>query len=208
MLLAAWIAVKWMSGRTRTAVIATLAVVTVASFVFCVVFTITNPAPAYFVTFGRMWQFGVGALIALVPMLRVHRAGPSFILGWGGVLLLIYVAFTFDALTPFPGYAALLPTLGAAAIISASNTDRWWYPTRVLSWRPAQFVGDISYSLYLWHWPLIVIAPSVPFWGLTIYHRLALLVLCFVLAWLTKRFVEDPMRRWKGLTARRPRVTL
>ena len=208
MLLAAWIAVKWLSGRARTAVVATLGVVTVVSFAFCVVFTLTDPAPAYFVTFGRMWQFGVGALIALLPMLRVHRPAPSFILGWGGVLLLVYVAFTFDALTPFPGYAALLPTLGAGATIAASNTDRWWYPTRVLALRPAQFVGDISYSLYLWHWPLIVIAPSVPFWGLTIYHRLALLVLCFVLAWLTKRFVEDPMRRWKGLTARRPRVTL
>jgi peptidoglycan/LPS O-acetylase OafA/YrhL len=208
MLLAAWIAVKWLSGRARTAVVGVLAVVTVVSFVFCVVFTLTDPAPAYFVTFGRMWQFGVGALIALVPMLRIRNAGASFVLGWGGVLLLVYVAFTFDALTPFPGYAALLPTLGAAAIIAASNTDRWWYPTRVLSLRPAQFVGDISYSLYLWHWPLIVIAPSVPFWGLTIYHRLALLVLCFVLAWLTKRFVEDPMRRFKPLTSRRARVTL
>ncbi|HET8928844.1 MAG TPA: acyltransferase family protein [Microbacterium sp.] len=208
MLLAAWIAVKWMSGRARSAVVGTLVVVTVASFIFCVVFTLTNPAPAYFVTFGRMWQFGVGALIALVPMLRVRSPGASFVLGWGGVVLLVYVAFTFDALTPFPGYAALLPTLGAAAIISASNSERWWYPTRILALRPAQFVGDISYSLYLWHWPLIVIAPSVPFWGLTIYHRIALLVLCFVLAWLTKRFVEDPMRRWKGLTARRARVTL
>ena len=93
-------------------------------------------------------------------------------------------------------------------MIVASNTERWWYPTRVLALRPAQFVGDISYSLYLWHWPLIVIAPSVPFWGLTIYHRVALLLLCFVLAWLTKRFVEDPARAWKVLTSRPARVTL
>ena len=78
----------------------------------------------------------------------------------------------------------------------------------MLAVRPARFVGDISYSLYLWHWPLIVIAPSVPFWGLTIYHRVALLAICFVLAWLTKRWVEDPARRWKALTTRRPRVTL
>lgn len=208
MLLAAWIAVKWLKGDRRRMVIVVLGVVSAASLVFCVVFTLTDPAPAYFVTFGRMWQFGLGALIALVPMLRVRNAAASFVLGWGGVLLLLYVAFTFDALTPFPGYAALLPALGAAAIISASNTARWWYPTRVLSWRPAQFVGDISYSLYLWHWPLIIIAPSVPFWGLTIYHRVALLVLCFVLAWLTKRFVEDPFRRFRPLTSRPARVTL
>jgi peptidoglycan/LPS O-acetylase OafA/YrhL len=208
MLLAAWIGVKWFRGARRRAVISTLAVVSVVSFVFCVVFTMTNPAPAYFVTFGRMWQFGVGAMIALVPLLRVRHAIGSFVLGWGGIAVLVFVIFQFDGQTPFPGYMAVLPTLGAAAVIAASNADRWWYPTRVLAIRPAQFVGDISYSLYLWHWPLIIIAPSVPFWGLTIYHRVALLALCFVLAWLTKRFVEDPVRGWKVLTSRPARVTL
>ncbi|WP_106814069.1 acyltransferase family protein [Microbacterium timonense] len=208
MLLAAWVAVKWLRGARRRAVIVALGLVSIASFVFCVIFTITDPAPAYFVTFGRMWQFGVGAMIALVPRLRVSNAIGSFVLGWGGILLLVFVTFTFDGQTPFPGYMAALPTLGAAAIIAASNTERWWYATRVLAIRPAQFVGDISYSLYLWHWPLIVIAPSVPFWGLTIYHRVALLVLCFVLAWLTKRFVEDPVRSWRVLTSRPARVTL
>ncbi|MBD8024547.1 acyltransferase family protein [Microbacterium gallinarum] len=208
MLLAAWIGVKFFRGARRRAVITALAIVTVVSFVFCVVFTITNPAPAYFVTFGRMWQFGVGALIALVPLLRVRNAIGSFVLGWGGVLVLVYAIFTFDGQTPFPGYMAAIPTLGAAAVLAASNTERWWYPTRILAIRPAQFVGDISYSLYLWHWPLIIIAPSVPFWGLTIYHRVALLILCFVLAWLTKKFVEDPARSWKVLTSRPARVTL
>lgn len=208
MLLAAWVGVKWFRGARRRAVIATLAIVSVVSFVFCVIFTITDPAPAYFVTFGRMWQFGLGAMVALIPMLRVRNALASFVLGWGGIAVLVFVIFRFDSQTPFPGYMALLPTLGAAAVIAASNTARWWYPTRILSLRPAQFVGDISYSLYLWHWPLIIIAPSVPFWGLTIYHRVALLLLCFVLAWLTKRFVEDPARSWKALTSRPARVTL
>ncbi len=208
MLLAAWIAARWLRGRSRVTVVATLGVVTVASFVFCVWFTLTNPAPAYFVTFGRMWQFGLGAMIALVPRLRPHSAAVSFVLGWGGILALLYTAFRFDGQTPFPGYAAALPALGAAAVIAASNTRRWWYPTRILSLRPARFVGDISYSLYLWHWPLIIIAPSVPFWGLSIYHRVALLAICFVLAWLTKRFVEDPVRRWRVLTSRPARVSL
>ena len=207
-LLAAWIGVKYFRGSRRRVVVVILAVVSAASFVFCVVYTITDPAPAYFVTFGRMWQFGVGAMIALVPGLRLRNAVGSFVLGWAGILILVFVIFRFDAQTPFPGYAAALPTLGAAAIIAASNTSRWWYPTRLLSLRPARFVGDISYSLYLWHWPLIIIAPSVPFWGLTIYHRVALLALCFVLAWLTKRFVEDPARSWKALTSRPARVTL
>lgn len=208
MLLAAWIGVKAFRGRRRAAILIVLGGVSILSLVFCIVFTATQPAPAYFVTFGRMWEFGLGAMLALVPALKVKNPWLSFVLGWAGVLALVFTAFRFDQNTPFPGYTALLPALGAAAIIAASNTGRWWQPTRVLALRPARFVGDISYSLYLWHWPLIVIAPSVPFWGLTIYHRVALLVLCFVLAWLTKRWVEDPMRRWKVLTGRRPRVTL
>ncbi|WP_426182913.1 acyltransferase family protein [Microbacterium sp. TWP3-1-2b2] len=208
MLLAAWISVKWFRGvRLRAAAVA-IGAVSIASFVFCVVYTMTDPAPAYFITMGRMWQFGVGAIIALVPVLRVRNAVLSFVLGWAGIIALVYTAFRFDGQTPFPGYTALLPTLGAAAIIAASNTDRWWYPTRLLSVPPMRFTGDISYSLYLWHWPLIIIAPSVPFWGLTIYHRVALLIICFVLAWLTKRFVEDPARSWKPLTSRPPKVTL
>ena len=111
MLLAAWIGVKWFRGARRRAVIADArASSSVVSFVFCVVFTITNPAPAYFVTFGRMWQFGVGAMIALVPMLRVRNAIGSFVLGWAGILVLLYVASSrFDGQTPFPGYMAALP---------------------------------------------------------------------------------------------------
>ena len=210
MLLAAWIAREVVPRRASTGGHRSRsAIVSVVSFIFCVDLQRSPiPAPAYFVTFGRMWQFGLGAMVALIPMLRVRNALASFVLGWGGIAVLLYVIFRFDAQTPFPGYMALLPTPGATAVIAASNTKRWWYPTRILSLRPAQFVGDISGRLYLWHWPLIIIAPSVPFWGLTIYHRVALLLLCFVLAWLTKRFVEDPARSWKALTSRPARVTL
>lgn len=208
MLLAAWIGVRFARGHVRQWTLIVLGAVSLASFAFCVWFTATNPAPAYFVTPARMWEFGVGAALALLPALKLRHPLAQLVLGWGGLIAILYAVFRFDGETPFPGFAALVPVLGTAAVIVAARADRWWFAGRVLAIRPAQFLGNVSYSLYLWHWPLIVIAPSVPFWGLTIYHRVALLVICVVLAWLTKRFVEDPARRWRVLTARRPRVSL
>ena len=103
MLLAAWIAVKWFRGARRRAVILALGVVTVVSFVFCVIFTITNPAPAYFVTFGRMWQFGVGAMVALIPALRIRHAIGSFVLGWAGIAVLRVRDLPLRRADAFPG---------------------------------------------------------------------------------------------------------
>ena len=84
MLLAAWIAVKWFRGARAGRSSSRSVVVTAASFVFCVVFTITNPAPAYFVTFGRMWQFGSARWWRLIPALRIRNAVGSFVLRLGG----------------------------------------------------------------------------------------------------------------------------
>lgn len=193
-------------GRTA-ALIATIVVVTVLSLAFSIVYTALEPAPAYFVTFTRMWEFGIGGLLALLPRLRPRGAWLPNILGYGGLLAIVLASYFYDSWTPFPGYTALVPVLGAAAIIVSGRTERWWDAGSLLSVRPARFIGDISYSLYLWHWPLIIIAPYVPGWGLSTAHRLTLFVLCFVLAWLTKKFVEDPGRRWRFLTTRRPRVT-
>jgi peptidoglycan/LPS O-acetylase OafA/YrhL len=193
-------------GRTA-ALIVTVVAITVLSLAFSVVYTALEPAPAYFVTFTRMWEFGIGGLLALLPHLRPRGAWMSNLLGYGGLFAILVAGYFYDATTPFPGYAALVPVLGAAAVIVAGRTERWWDAGSMLSLRPARFIGDISYSLYLWHWPLIIIAPYVPGWGLSTAHRLTLFVLCFVLAWLTKKFVEDPGRQWRFLTSRRPRVT-
>ena len=208
LLAAAWIGARRARGTRRGAILAAIAIVTAASFVFCVVFTATDPAPAYFVTFARMWEFGLGAVLALMPRRGADRPFVGILLGAVGIIAILAAGFLFDGQTPFPGYAALLPAGGAAAVIAGASRGRWFTPAGLLSLPPMQFVGGISYSLYLWHWPLIVIAPSLPFWGLTIYHRVTLLAICFVLAWLTKRFVEDPVRNWRVLTSRRPRVTL
>jgi len=208
MLAASVFAVKVLKRRKWVGLMAVLAIVGLGSFALSVFVTATDPAAAYFVTYTRVWEFAVGGALALLPRLRPTRAWQSNILGWGGIAVVLGCGYFFTAATPFPGYMAALPVLGTAAIIVAHHREKPWDAGRVLSWRPVSFIGDISYSLYLWHWPLIVIAPYIPGWGLSIYNRIALFLFCFVLAWLTKRFIEDPARGWRFFTTRRPRTTL
>ncbi|MFP7761581.1 acyltransferase family protein [Marisediminicola sp. LYQ85] len=204
---AVWLGAKYFAERKWTFLLAVVVGVSILSLVTSVVYTATNPAEAYFVTFTRIWEFGVGAILALLPRLRPRGAVFTNILGFGGVFVILACSYLYDASTPFPGYAALLPVLATAAVLVSDRREGWFDIGTALSGRPQRFVGDISYSLYLWHWPLIVIAPYVPWWGLSTAHRLALFAACFVLAWLTAKLVEDPARTWTYLTTRRPRTT-
>ncbi|WP_368498006.1 acyltransferase family protein [Herbiconiux sp. A18JL235] len=201
-------AVKFLKGRRWLALISVLAVVGVVSFALSVFVTVTDPAAAYFVTYTRVWEFAVGGALALLPRLRPVRAWQSNLLGYGGIVVVLACGYLFDKTTPFPGYMAAIPVLGTAAVIVAQHREKPWDAGRVLSFRPVSFIGDISYSLYLWHWPLIVIAPYIPGWGLSIWNRIALFLFCFVIAWATKRFIEDPARTWTFFTKRRPRTTM
>lgn len=193
------------AGRNRVLVIATM-VVLLASFALSVWFTGIDPAQAYFVLFTRMWEFGAGALIVLLGV-RARRPWLSNVLGFGGLATIIVGALLLDRSSPFPGWLAIIPVLGTSLVLMMSDSRRWWHASGLLSLRPVRFIGDISYSLYLWHWPLIIVAPFVAGWGLTFVNRVILFLGCFVLAWLTKRLVEDPIRRLPYLTSRKPRFT-
>ncbi|WP_316294275.1 acyltransferase family protein, partial [Clavibacter michiganensis] len=149
MLLTAWVAVKWIRGNVRRTVLITLGAVSVASFVFCVVFTLTNPAPAYFVTFTRMWEFALGGLVAvLASRIRLPRRAADLLslLGFAGIVLSV---FLFGPETPFPGWTALLPVLSTVAVIVAGTGHDRLVHSAVTGARPVQWMGDVSYSLYL-----------------------------------------------------------
>ena len=198
--------------RPLPVVLAGLAVLTATSLAWSIHETATNPAAAYFVTPTRMWELGVGGLLATVTLLRPGRLRPwaATPFAWVGLLAIGWAAATYTGHTPFPGWQAAMPVLGTAAVIAAQPPEakgeqRWLSPGPLLALPPVQWLGDISYSVYLWHWPLIVLVPDATGHALTWTDRGAILVATLLLAWLTKVLVEDRFRsaRW-GVPLRKP----
>ncbi|MFL6167943.1 MAG: acyltransferase family protein [Ornithinibacter sp.] len=181
--------------------------VTAASFTTSVLLTSSDPAAAYFVTPTRVWELGLGSILALVVhngwRLRSPRLRSA--LAWLGLGMILWAAMRFDSTTPFPGTAALLPTVGGVLVIAADSDSAPWSPRGLLRARASQRLGDLSYSVYLWHWPLVVILPYALAHDLTLVEKLLAIAVVLVLAALTKRFVEDPVRRSRVLGASLPR---
>src|SRR5699024_7849567 len=146
-------------GRSKRVVGFTTLGVFLASFVFSVWYTTADPAMAYFVTPTRMWELATGGLVAVfVVYVRPQRLPFSSVLGRIGLAVLVASTFLLRAVMPFPGYIALVPVASPALVILADSHGRASV-LPLLSLKPVRFLGDISYSVYLWHWPLIVLVP-------------------------------------------------
>ncbi len=196
--------VAWFAERrvrdVRALLLGTFAVVFAASLAFGIYQTAAEPTAAYFSTFGRAWELALGALLALVGVVAMPRVAAT-LLAWAGVASIVIAILVFDGATPFPGTAALLPTLGAAALILAGGTlyeHTKGTPIGLLSTAPARYVGRISYSWYLWHWPLLVFAAAL--WGpLSVWAGIAVVAASWVPTAITHKLVEEPFRRSKKL---------
>ena len=194
------LAVVWIARRATVLpasvlrfVIPALALV---SFVYSIVASQLSPGLAYFSTFTRAWELLLGATLAMwMPLLAIGRRASVGLVVGGGVAVLASLWVVNDSM-PFPGYAALLPTLGAAALLLGGPGAAGSIPARALTLRPVTWVGDISYSLYLWHWPFIVVTASLL--GVAILPPLAAagaLAASLVIATCSKYFVEDVFQR-------------
>ncbi|MGW9112800.1 acyltransferase family protein [Microbacterium sp. NPDC055683] len=183
------------------------AAIAVAGFAVCIWLTSTSYPFGYFSTVSRIWEFALGALVALLPRFALVRWAHLTI--WVvSLAALIATAFLYDTATPFPGPAALLPTAATAALIAIGPDAPARPLQRVVAWRPVQWLGDQSYGIYLWHWPLVVIVPHVLGRPTDLPENVLILVATVVLAALSKRFVEDPIRFGSRVKALRPAPVL
>ncbi len=197
LILAAAFLTRHRPERWLPAIRAVIATVLVASFAASVIVTATDGAAAYFVTHTRAWEFAVGGLVAVLPAASsrapVRWAAPVAVIGWAGLLGALIL---FRESLPFPGWVALLPVLGTALVIWAGAPRG---AGAVVGNPVVQWIGTVSYSLYLWHWPLVVVVPTTgPVLGSWLREPLILLVTVGLSA-LSYRFVETPFRTGRVL---------
>lgn len=188
------------------AVVLMLAVTGGASLVHSIVLTATNQPLAYYDTLARFWEFCAGGIFAVaLPRLERRMAGlprTRLVAGWVGLLGLLGFGMIVNVSSAFPGIIAAVPLTFAALIFLSHNTGSRFSTERLLSSRPLTWLGSNSYGLYLWHWPIIVL------WmahndqtQLTTPQGIVAIEAAIVLAWLSTRFVEQPIRRATSRTA-------
>lgn len=154
----------------------------------------TTPVPAFYLLPSRAWEFEAGAVLALGllprPSLRIAQA-----FALAGLAAILAAVALYSSTTPFPGLTALLPCLGAAAILYAGQSHGQTLVARLLSARPLVGIGLVSYSLYLWHWPLLVLWAYYLDRPLTPVETAMAITAALALSILSWRFVEQPFRR-------------
>jgi peptidoglycan/LPS O-acetylase OafA/YrhL len=173
------------------------------------VWAVSNtPAAAFYVLPSRAWELLLGSLLVVgtVPTIRSTRLAD--VIALAGLVAILGAAIGFDSATPFPGLAALVPCTGTAMVICAGFAPGASAVKRLLGWRPLVLIGLMSYSLYLWHWPLLAFARYFFLSGLTAGATALCIVISLGVAYFAWRFVERPVRSRALLPKRRDLVVV
>jgi peptidoglycan/LPS O-acetylase OafA/YrhL len=195
------LAARFLHGTARLWIV--VAAVAVGSFALSLVLTTLAAPWAFFSLPTRAWELALGGLVAFAAHRGVALAtGPAAAAAGVGLALVVAAGVLLDTATPFPGTAALVPTVGAALVIAAGVGRRIPLPSQLLAVAPMRWIGRISYSLYLWHWPILVIPASALGVALPLPVKIALVVLTFPIAAASQRWVEEPIRRGRLIGTR------
>jgi peptidoglycan/LPS O-acetylase OafA/YrhL len=205
-------------------VVGVVALAAMTSFLVSVVLTGADAPLAFFLLPARIWELSAGALVALAldrsshapapdtgPATVLRTLGTSFgahlprswlpsaLAAFFGLALMAVAVARFDDATPFPGSAAIVPVLGCVLVLVSGGSSAATPVHRVLATRPLRWVGRISYSLYLWHWPLLTLPAMALGLELPGIARLALVAVAFPIAGLSERYIERPVRSGRAL---------
>ena len=180
----------------KKVVLAAIAATTLLSLLFSMYLTQVAPIWAFYSLPTRAWELGFGALLLFLPETNKKIR----ILPWIGFLGIVFASLNFNENTAFPGKNALVPVLATVVLIASIN---YWPPlfNDLANSRLSQWLGAISYPLYLWHWPALVLPSSALGRPLYFYERLLCIALTIVLAHYTSKYVEEPLRH-KNLASR------
>lgn len=179
--------------KSRVGVLKPIVAIVLVSFVLNIVFLENHPIAAFFLPVTRVWELVVGGLLAYISLYRpTVFSRQQNVQSVFGFLLLIFGFLFIQEGYDFPGWWALLPTLGTFFIISAGPNA--WLNQKILSNKMMIWVGNISYPMYLWHWPLLSFAYIIGNGHISHTQLIAIILLTIVLSWLTYLFIEKPIR--------------
>ncbi|SOB99020.1 peptidoglycan/LPS O-acetylase OafA/YrhL [Ureibacillus xyleni] len=195
-ILSFFIARKLFKTPERKTLLATLSILFTLSISYSIYKTIVNQPWAYFDTFARVWEFSLGGIVAIIITLIPLKSVYSALIGWVGLGIICLTGVLLPVSTVFPGYAALLPTIGVILIILAAENGHRFGVEKLLGSKPLLFMGSISYGFYLWHWPLLI-------FYLTYFKKetvslsagLVILSLTFILSYVSTKVLEAPVRK-------------
>lgn len=183
------------------------------SFALSLYWTYRTPMFAFYLMPSRAWQFALGAIVFLAvgsPSFRAHSGieNQAWLrpLGWVGLAMILFGAWRIGPSAPYPGTWALLPSFGASMVLASGACNNSFGLTRLLSLRPMQAMGRVSYSWYLWHWPVLLLGATLLDMR-SAWNRLLLVLLSLLIATISYHFFETPIRHRKWLVAK-PRWTL
>nr|WP_150290806.1 acyltransferase family protein [Sphingobium estronivorans] len=178
-----------------------LGMVALLSFLAALLLVDRSPVTAFYLPFPRAWEFLGGALLATGRIPAIRSPFAAQLCGFAGLALIGWAILDFSNATVFPGVNALFPVLGAMLILHAGLTGS--LVNRLLGQAVPVAIGRISYSLYLWHWPIIVFWTYRTDGDWRLREQLLVMLLSLLVAWISWRFVEEPFRRSRSFTTGR-----